>query len=347
MVGIACLGCRLGLLALSSGTISLPWGSEPQRERMSSLLKSCLEDDAWEDNHPAAWSSPSAGPVDGSPEILQDLVPDLNLQTLQRAARCIAWMTFTCRPQNSFAVEVYMGGGFLTKRLVDGMARALQAFRADAMGGARALPVCGSRSSSSEEPPVLLSFDGRSEAIDDFLSEQPAHGVEVHRLSGQPLPLARRLQRHLQGSLRPKMMAVHGSVYPSQLCPRACGRSMEGSFAVLDCFRCPRPKKNESALREICEELADRTLELAVIDTGGPAIEEWHVLETHCRPRSVFLMNINLPLHEGWIADRLLGAGTPWREVLSGTLRWGWSYPHMLGFVEEARWTYLVDFSRW
>lgn len=116
---------------------------------------------------------------------------------------------------------------------------------------------------------------------------------------------------------------------------------------MLDCFRCPRPRKNQSTLREICEELADRTLELAVIDTGGPAIEEWHVLETHCRPRSVFLMNINLPLHEGWIADRLLGAGMPWREVLSGTLRWGWSYPHMLGFVEEARWMYLVDFSRW
>ncbi|CAE7289688.1 unnamed protein product [Symbiodinium necroappetens] len=315
-----------------------------------------MQDDAWEMDSPAASLSASAGPMDGSPEILQDLVPDLNLETLQRAARCIAWMTFTCRPQNSFAVEVYMGGAFLTKRLVDGMVRAIQAVRADAMRG-EALPVCGSRSSASQEPPVLLSFDGRSEAIDGFLSEQPAtqriqdillaaHGLEVHRLSGQPLPLAGRLHRHLQGSL-PKMIAVHGSAYPSELCPRGCGRSMEGSFDVLDCFRCPRPRKNQSTLREICEELADRTLELAVIDTGGPAIEEWHVLETHCRPRSVFLMNINLPLHEGWIADRLLGAGMPWREVLSGTLRWGWSYPHMLGFVEEARWMYLVDFSRW
>ena len=149
-----------------------------------------------------------------------------------------------------------------------------------------------------------------------------AHGVEVHRLSGQPLPLARRLQRHLQagmrqktwaaerfswgisrfpdsagqGSLRPKMMAVHGSVYPSQLCPRQghgtsfwssrssisfCqglwtfhGRvpllcwtdllttpvspARAGPSTCEDCFRCPRPKKNESALREICEELADR-----------------------------------------------------------------------------------------
>ena len=35
-----------------------------------------------------------------------------------------------------------------------------------------------------------------------------AHGVEVHRLSGQPLPLARRLQRHLQAGMRQKTWAA-------------------------------------------------------------------------------------------------------------------------------------------
>lgn len=77
-----------------------------------------------------------------------------------------------------------------------------------------------------------------------------------------------------------------------------------------------------------------RTLDLAIIDTGGPAVEEWYVLETFCRPRSVFIVNSVFALHEGWIAARLRRAG--WKEVLSGTLHWGAGFPQMLNLVEET-----------
>ena len=58
------------------------------------------------------------------------------------------------------------------------------------------------------------------------------------------------------------------------------------------------------------------------------------MLETYCRPRSVFIVNSVFALHEGWIAARLRSAG--WREVLSGRLRWGNGFPHMLSLVEES-----------
>ena len=58
------------------------------------------------------------------------------------------------------------------------------------------------------------------------------------------------------------------------------------------------------------------------------------MLETYCRPRSVFIVNSVFALHEGWIAARLRSAG--WKEVLSGRLRWGTGFPHMLSLVEES-----------
>ncbi|CAJ1362575.1 unnamed protein product, partial [Effrenium voratum] len=139
------------------------------------------------------------------------------------------------------------------------------------------------------------------------------------------------------------LVALEGSAYPSEQCPDGC-RRQEGVFQnILDCFRCPPPGKNQSALRELCEHfLVDRT-HLAIIDTGGPGVEEWWVMETFCRPASVFLVNTVFPLHEGWIGQRLQSRG--WREVLSGRVAWGVGFPGMLNLVEETRWSYLVDFS--
>lgn len=65
------------------------------------------------------------------------------------------------------------------------------------------------------------------------------------------------------------------------------------------------------------------------------------MLETYCRPRSVFLVNSVFGLHEGWIGARLQRSG--WKEILSGRLRWGTEWPHMLGLLEETGWSYLVD----
>ena len=58
------------------------------------------------------------------------------------------------------------------------------------------------------------------------------------------------------------------------------------------------------------------------------------MLETYCRPRSVFIVNSVFALHEGWIAARLRSAG--WKEVLSGPLemgKWLSSYAELGGGV--------------
>ena len=41
---------------------------------------------------------------------------------------------------------------------------------------------------------------------------------------------------------------------------------------------------------------------------------EWLVVERDCRPRLVFIFNVNLPGGAGWIRDKLLLSGD-WAEV--------------------------------
>ncbi|CAL1142685.1 unnamed protein product [Cladocopium goreaui] len=249
-----------------------------------------------------------------------------SLSSMATAVFCISQILFR-RNGGAMAIEVYTGEGWLASSMANGAAVA-QLAQSEA---------CAS------DVPLLITLEGQRKSVERLMSRDlPTASVW---LQTTPIPsLIKRLEKTFEAK-QLTLVALEGSAYPSELCPKGCRRGETGLFSnILDCFRCPQPQKNQSALREICDHfLANRTLELAIIDTGGPAVEEWYVLETYCRPRSVFIVNSVFALHEGWIAARLRSAG--WKEVLSGRLRWGNGFPHMLSLVEETGWVYMMDFG--
>ncbi|CAK0875137.1 unnamed protein product, partial [Prorocentrum cordatum] len=77
-------------------------------------------------------------------------------------------------------------------------------------------------------------------------------------------------------------------------------------------------------LRDLCSAAAG--IDLAVLDPNHALQEEWPVTEAVCSPRYVALHNVNLPLHAGWVRERLLASGE-WAEVLAGAHDSAWDPP--------------------
>eukprot|EP00435_Cladocopium_sp_Y103_P075093 s33_g53.t2 len=292
---------------------------------MSAVLQHCMQDPSVLETLDLSVLSLETS---GVPKIeVIEVAPSLSSMAL--AVFCISQILFrlSC---GAMAIEVYTGEGWLSSSLANGAAVAQQAQQAQ-------------QACAASDVPLLITLEGQRKSVERLMSRDLPTASAW--LQTTPIPsLIKRLEQTFEAK-QLTLVALEGSAYPSELCPKGCRRGETGIFSnILDCFRCPQPQKNQSALREICDHfLVNRTLELAIIDTGGPAVEEWYVLETYCRPHSVFIVNSVFALHEGWIAARLRSQG--WKEVLSGRLRWGNGFPHMLSLVEETGWVYMVDFG--
>ncbi|CAE8617952.1 unnamed protein product, partial [Polarella glacialis] len=273
-----------------------------------------------------------------------------------KATFCLAFL-LPCF-KSTMAMELYLGHAQLTKSVARGLG--LTSHFAEAWDDREAAnlaseAICGKPLPLYLAPkfrPLLVTFDGEveesvvSKHLSEFLPEQ---------FSADPVPgLAAQLRKSRERwgqdyETRPThLVIVEGSPYPMDLCDFKCGRA-SGSYwhrdDVKDCFSCPEPKQNQSALREICEDLFQdgARLDLVVLDTASPGIEEWFLMEKYCRPRHIIIMNTNMPLHQGWVVQRLLGQpGSTWREILGGMIRWG-DFPGILNFIQDTHWRFLAD----
>jgi len=252
------------------------------------------------------------------------------------AAACLAWLAACGQPGSPLAVELYAGSGQLTAALAVGLAR----------GGAGRGPSGRGH---------VLAFEGEDGSSPVALAPHPRV-----RLSAEPVPgLLERLRQALPRNLSGRGAAggagatvamLQGPAYPPDLCPHDCGRPGRTYWqrtGMRNCFRCPAPIHGQSALRDLCEGFLGRAvrLDLALLDTGHPAMVEWFLLESHCRPRHVFLADGTLPLHQGWVADRLLRApNSSWRELHAGLVpRTGEPWPDMLELLRPASFQLLSD----
>lgn len=205
-----------------------------------------MEEDAYD--LPEAELIPRTSSIEVTPEVSQ--VPP-SLPGMARAIFCISYVLFRlseCAP--GMAIEVYTGHGWLSSSLADGAARAMSQVHCE------------------PDAPMLITFEGQRKNIEQLMSRDlhmRAAWVQTHPIES----LAIRVERTLEAE-KMTLVALEGSAYPSELCPKGCKRDENGIFSnILDCFRCPQPQRNQSALREICDRfLVNRTLDLAIIGLG-------------------------------------------------------------------------------
>jgi len=326
--------------AAEPAELSLPTPAErlDARQRLArrELLR-CVEAETWEGREiedDVSWGAP------GGPE-----------RAVFRAAACFAWLVARSSRRGVLAVELYAGHGHLTRGLASGLARG----RAGSCGSARGGP-----------RHTLVTFEGNPDAIPHVLAEVAPYR-HAWLKADAPHGLPGRLRHALleaqpsaagdQGGCAENESAVEvavllGSAYPPGLCAHACGRAGGEhwrSDEIRTCFKCPAPEPGQSALRELCEELlgAEGRLDLVLLDTASPGLEEWYVLERHCRPRNVLLVNGRLPMHQGWVGDRLLQVpDSPWREVHAGLTEWSSvPWPGMMELLRFSSFRLLADLA--
>lgn len=109
---------------------------------------------------------------------------------------------------------------------------------------------------------------------------------------------------------------------------------------------------HRSSLGQLCRGTVSSGLgSFILIDGTSPLSVEWEIIERFCHPRMVFINNVNLPQHAGWIRARLLEKNsTTWKEGLSGSYEDRWTT--ILGDEVGRRimgtrlWTVLVRSSK-
>lgn len=280
------------------------------------------------------------------------------------AAACSARWVACGSPGGTLAVELYGGRWQLTQGVALGLASADSGCRSQGRGhGAPTAPTA-----RWDEAHLVATFEGSPYRIPMLMgSLGPPKPILVRAKPAQEVPgkLRRALLPanaswgnlevlgHETGS-KPRVVVavVFGSAYPMELCSQPCGRG-SGTFwrdaDIQSCLSCPLPRPGQSALVEMCVHFlgAHGRLDLVLLDSASPGVEEWFLLERFCRPRNVFLVNSALPLHQGWVADRLLRVpNSTWREVHSGWTKWSSvPWPGMLDLFRSSDFRLLADFS--
>jgi len=302
-----------------------------RQSRMREMLQHCVRDQTWHDAESIGLAGSSSS---SSSHHVQE-------QDVFRATQCFSWLVGCGRPEATLVAELYAGSGHLSRGLASGLSRVDHA----SLGRHQGL-------SSRPGRHLLLTFEGDPLLLPDILGQLMPHRREA--LDAEPVTsLPRRLAQALFSNETAGgvlVAVVRGSAYPSEICPYACGRVKAHHWQgqeIRDCFKCPEPGRGESALRNLCEALlgSSRRLDFVLLDTASPGIEEWFVLERYCRPRHVFLINARLPMHQGWVADRLLRTpGSSWREIDSGLTEWSSiPWPGMKELLRYSSFQILAD----
>lgn len=262
-------------------------------------------------------------------------------ESVLRAAACAAWLVGRGRPAGALAVELYSDVGLLTRALAMGFSRDWRS------------SVSTAQDRRGPAGPCVVSFDERRHPLELLLPRlRRFHGGQLPAEPVADLP-----ERILQtvnrggGAGNVSVVLVRGDAYPHELCQESCARpaGMYWTREARTCLKCPLPRPGESALREVCERWLGSSgrLDLVVLYTGSPALEEWFLMERYCMPRHVFLVGGNLPLHPGWVLDRLLlQPNSTWRVVHEGLTEWSQApWPGMFELMRRSSYHFLVDLS--
>lgn len=73
----------------------------------------------------------------------------------------------------------------------------------------------------------------------------------------------------------------------------------------------------EAALQSVCDDREDCGI-FVVLDSPPQAALEWDIINRYCRPRLVFVNNVNLPGHAGWVREHLL-FDSRWKEIFKNS----------------------------